>query len=168
MTFCFALVFCILLISCNKQAPQLPSNKGEVVDSNVVALLEINKELTNKEDSILKHFVEITNKDFKKQDIGFWYLIEQPTDGSLLKDQELCKFSSKIISLDGKVLEEEVKQAVIGKKQLVTGLEEGLKLLRKGEKATFIIPWYLAYGMKGNEPLIPPYTSLVCEIELYK
>jgi len=167
ITFCFALVFCFLLISCKKQAPQLPSNKGEVVDEKRVELLEINQELTIQEDSILKEYAEKQDADFKKNDIGFWYKIDKRIEGPYLKEKETCKFSCKMMSLKGEVLVDEVKQAVIGKKQLVIGLEEGLKLLHKGESATFIIPSYLAYGMKGNEPLIPPYTSLICKIELF-
>jgi len=70
--------------------------------------------------------------------------------------------------INGKVIQEDEKQVIIGKKQVVTGLEEGLKLMHKGESATFIIPSYLGFGMKGNMPLVPPYTSLVYQIKLYK
>jgi FKBP-type peptidyl-prolyl cis-trans isomerase len=68
--------------------------------------------------------------------------------------------------LNGKVLQVDEKNIIIGKRQVVTGLEEGLKLMHKGESATFIIPWYLGYGMKGNEPLVPPYTTLIYQIKL--
>jgi len=168
VSFCFAMFFCCMLISCKKQTPQLPSNKAEVIDQDVVELLEINQRLTLKEDSILKKHAEGADENFKKQGIGFWYKIDRPAEGPYLKDQEACNFSCKMMSLDGKVLEQKDKRAVIGKKQLVVGLEEGLKLLHKGESATFVIPWYLAYGMKGNEPLVPPYTSLIYEVKLHE
>jgi len=84
-----------------------------------------------------------------------------------IKDSTSCKISCQVSTLNGKVLQNEIKKLVIGKKLVATGLEEGLKLCRKGDNAIFIIPWYLAYGMKGNEPLIPPYTSLIYKIKVY-
>ena len=165
-----SLIVSVLLIvfsSCNKPLPQLPSNKGNIADENVAKLLIINQSLAIKEDSILNQF---TKKDaaFKKNELGFWYKIDQTTNGQSLKDKDLCKFTCKILLLNGKVLSDDDKQIIIGKKQVVMGLEEGLKLMHKGENATFIIPWYLGYGMKGNEPLVPPYTSLIYNIKLHK
>lgn len=162
------LILLALLISCAKHKPQLPSNKGNVVDKSGAFLLEMNQRLTLKEDSILLKFVQKSDKGFKKNELGFWYAILQDTKKTKLQDKDFCTFDCKISLLNGKVLLTEVKQANIGKKELVQGLEEGLKLMRKGESATFVIPWYLAYGMKGNGKLIPPYTSLVYEVRLYE
>jgi len=100
--------------------------------------------------------------------LGFWYKIYPSTDGTLIKDKEKCQFAYQLTSLDGKVMEQTNKQIVIGKKQIVVGLEEGIKLLHKGDSATFIIPWYLGYGMKGNKSVVPPYTSLIYHIKVMK
>jgi len=54
---------------------------------------------------------------------------------------------------------------VVGKKAVIPGWDEGLQLLNKGEKATFIIPSSLAYGEQGYGP-IGPFTPLVFEVEL--
>lgn len=53
---------------------------------------------------------------------------------------------------------------VIG--EIVEGLNEGLALLAKGGKATFIIPSALGYGEQGARPYINPYTPLVFEVEV--
>jgi len=71
------LLFCILILSCNRQRPQLPSNKGNETDSNTVSLLTINQNLTKKEDVILKKFALQKDKTFKRSEIGFWYKIDQ-------------------------------------------------------------------------------------------
>ena len=158
---------CFLLFSCNKQSPQLPSNKGNTADKNIVSLLIINQNLSKKEDRILEKYALQKDKAFKRSGIGFWYKIDQTGSKSRVKDSLVCKFSCKLMSLTGKMLENEEKQIVIGKKQVVIGLEEGLKLMNKGDSATIIIPWYLAYGMKGNEPLIQPYTSIIYKIKIH-
>ena len=62
--------------------------------------------------------------------------------------------------LKGAELLSEKKTVRFGKKEIPTGLEDGLRLMRKGETLRLIVPWYLAYGMKGEDN-IPPYTSLM-------
>jgi FKBP-type peptidyl-prolyl cis-trans isomerase len=159
-------LLCFLLLSCTKQQPQLPSNKGVEIDKRAVSLLTINQNLAKKEDGILKTIALQKDKAFKKSEIGFWYKIERIGKGSKINDSTVCKFSCRLMSLKGKLLQQDEKQIVIGKKQIVAGLEEGLKLMNKGDSATIIIPWYLAYGMKGEEPLIPPYTSLIYIVKI--
>ncbi|HEX8515588.1 MAG TPA: FKBP-type peptidyl-prolyl cis-trans isomerase [Bacteroidia bacterium] len=71
---------------------------------------------------------------------------------------------------DGKMFDSSIERgqplkANIGKGQLFTGLEEGIALMRKGEKARMIIPSKLAFGEKGSGP-IPANADLVFDIEL--
>ena len=156
-----------LFVSCTKTAPQLPANKGNVVDKNISNLMEVNQKLAAKEDSILMIFATKADVKFKKSEIGFWYKVDVPTNGEPIKDKDFCNLSCTSLSLDMKVIQTEKMQIIIGKKQLVVGLEEGLKLLHKGESATFIIPWYLAYGRNGKGSHIKPYTSIVYQIKLF-
>ena len=157
----------VVLLSCNRQKPQLPANKGSVTDTSAVSLLTINQNLAKKEDVIIKKIALQNDKSFKRNELGFWYNIDHTGKGSAIKDSTICKLSYRLSTLNGKELQNEIKQVVVGKKQVATGLEEGLKLMERGDSATFIIPWYLAYGMKGNEPLIPPYTSLIYKIKVF-
>lgn len=53
----------------------------------------------------------------------------------------------------------------LGVDNLIPGLEEGLKLLKVGDFATFIIPPQLAYGSKKMN-LIPPYSTIGFDIHL--
>ena len=160
------LIFCCLLLSCTKQQPQLPSNKGVDIDRKAVSLLAINQNLAKKEDGIIKTIALQKDKAFKKSGIGFWYKIDRVGNGPKINDSTVCRFSCRLMSLKGKLLQRDEKQIVIGKKQIVAGLEEGLKLMNEGDSATIIVPWYLAYGMKGEEPLIPPYTSLIYAVKI--
>ena len=53
----------------------------------------------------------------------------------------------------------------VGQRAVIPGWDEGLQLLSKGEKATFIIPSSLAYGEQGYGP-IAPFSTLVFDVEL--
>lgn len=52
----------------------------------------------------------------------------------------------------------------IGGTGMIRGLAEGLSMLNKGAKATFILPSSIAYGEQGNG-LIQPFSPLVFDIE---
>jgi FKBP-type peptidyl-prolyl cis-trans isomerase len=159
------LVICFGFISCIKQAPQLPSNKGIVKDKTPDSLLKMNHGLTIREDSLLKIFAN-KKGSFQKNQVGFWYTVFKTGKGASIKDSVQCSYYFEIKKLSGEILQSGKNQIIIGKKQTIVGLEEGLKLMHKGDSATFIIPWYLAYGMTGNKPLIPPYTSLIYNVKL--
>lgn len=164
--FTFIILLCVVLFSCKKQAPQLPSNKIVVDNSEAQTMLAINQNLAAKEDSLLQIFVDKKKQSFIKNELGFWYKIDKAGKGEIITDKSVCSYSYKLLLINEKSVKQGTVKTVIGKKEIVNGLEEGIKLLHYGDCATFIIPWYLAYGMNGDKPLIPPYTSVIYEIKL--
>jgi FK506-binding nuclear protein len=54
----------------------------------------------------------------------------------------------------------------IGKGEVIKGWEEGILGLNVGTKAILIIPSNMAYGSRGAMPDIPPFSTLVFEIEI--
>lgn len=51
---------------------------------------------------------------------------------------------------------------------VIKGWQEGIQLMSEGSKYRFFIPSYLAYGEKGAGNFIPPYSTLIFDIELIK
>lgn len=56
----------------------------------------------------------------------------------------------------------------LGIGQVIQGWDEGIALLKEGDKARFVIPSYLGYGERGAGGVIPPNATLVFDVELVK
>ncbi|MDR0370601.1 MAG: FKBP-type peptidyl-prolyl cis-trans isomerase [Prevotellaceae bacterium] len=165
----FVVLFIFCLFSCRKKEAQLPANKIETKSQiQSETLRTINQEMVLLEDSFLHGFISGQDSAFNKHDSGFYYkkLIEKT--GETPKEHDECLFKYSLCLIDGTVLENAQKNVTIGKKEIPVGLEEGLLLMREGEKAIFYLPSSIAYRMKGYEHLVPPYTSVRFEVELMK
>lgn len=74
--------------------------------------------------------------------------------------------------LDGTEFDNSIKRGepiefVLGQGNVIPGWDEGIAMMKVGEKATLLIPSKLAYGENGNQ-VIPPYSPLVFDVELVK
>jgi FKBP-type peptidyl-prolyl cis-trans isomerase len=54
----------------------------------------------------------------------------------------------------------------LGAGEVIMGWEEAFAEMRPGEKRLLIIPFALAYGLRGNPPKIPNRATLVFEVQL--
>ena len=73
--------------------------------------------------------------------------------------------------LDGTVFDSSYKRKQpidfnVGVGQVIAGWDEGIQLLKVGDKARFVIPSNLAYGSAGAGGVIPPDATLIFDVEL--
>ena len=54
----------------------------------------------------------------------------------------------------------------LGRGQVIPGWDEGIALLRVGDRVLFTIPPGLGYGAPGMPPVIPPSATLIFDVEL--
>ena len=96
-----------------------------------------------------------------------WIYSEKTAKTTKLKNGDNCKIKYRIYSFTDSLLDQKTEFIIIGKKQVANGIEEAILLMNNSDSAILIMPWYLGYGMKGNEN-VPPYTSVVVKLEILK
>ncbi len=101
---------------------------------------------------------------------GLYYIEQKAGKGSNPMKGQLCKVHYKGTLLDGTIFDSslgrEPFEFELGMGQVIMGWEEGIAMMKKGGKATLILPSPIAYGERGAGQVIPPYTPLVFEVEL--
>ena len=95
------------------------------------------------------------------------------TEGTGIKpsanDQVKCHYEGTLF--DGTLFDSSVKRgqpAVFGVSQVIKGWVEALQLMPEGSKWKLYIPSELGYGSQQAGEMIPPYSTLIFEVELIK
>ena len=84
-------------------------------------------------------------------------------------DSVECHYEGFLI--DGTVFDSSVQRgqtATFPLNGVIKGWTEGLQLMKEGGKTRFFIPYNLAYGEAGAAGSIPPYSTLIFDVELIK
>lgn len=84
-------------------------------------------------------------------------------------DTVRCHYEGRL--LDGTVFDSSYKRnapADFGLQQVIAGWTEGVQLMGEGAKYRFYIPYMLAYGEGGAGAMIPPFATLIFDVELIK
>lgn len=125
----------------------------------------------DEENSLINRFLINMNYPLKKTDSGLHILTinkgagKKPSVGSTVKIDYTAAF------IDGSVFDSTLERSepfsfVTGKKEVIVGLEEAVMNMQVGDHCLAIIPFRLAYGDQKYGNVIPPFSTLVFEIEL--
>jgi FKBP-type peptidyl-prolyl cis-trans isomerase FkpA len=139
------------------------------------AFLKWIEDFSEYEKEILRQFIQGSKITVKPTSTGLYYIRLSPGNGRKVKPGDTVSIDYEGRFLDGKFFDSTIKrfepfQFVYGQEwQVIKGLEEGVGMMEEGEKALLIVPSDLAFGQEGSSTgIIPPYTSLIYEVELKK
>ena len=110
---------------------------------------------------------------FNKTESGLRYQIIQQGAGAKAEKGKNVAVHYKGQLADGTVFDSSYKrnqpiEFPVGVGQVISGWDEGIQLLKVGDKARFVIPSHLGYGSRGAGGVIPPNATLIFDVELMK
>ena len=114
------------------------------------------------------------HKDWKmtKTGSGLRYFVYEEGDvnGEFAKAGQIAEIEYSIELLDGtecyKTEPDEYEEMVIDRSDVERGVQEGVKKLKVGDRAKFIIPSHIGHGLLGDMNKIPPLNTIVVDIHL--
>jgi FKBP-type peptidyl-prolyl cis-trans isomerase len=108
---------------------------------------------------------------FEATESGLRYKMIQKGDGAQAEGGNQVSVHYEGSLLSGQVFDSSYKRSEpikfqLGVGQVIKGWDEGIALLKVGDKARFVIPSDLAYGSAGAGGVIPPDATLIFDVEL--
>jgi len=108
---------------------------------------------------------------FEKTESGLRYQFIQRGEGKKAENGKTVSVHYEGSLENGKVFDSSYprKKPIdfrLGEGQVIEGWDEGIALLRVGDKARFVIPSHLGYGSRGAGGAIPPNATLIFDVEL--
>ncbi len=111
------------------------------------------------------------NSDVITTTSGLQYKVLQQGSGKqpIASDRVTVHYTGTLT--DGTIFDSSVKRgqpATFSVGGVIRGWTEALQLMKEGDKWMLYIPYDLAYGERGSGGQIPPYSTLLFEVELIK
>jgi FKBP-type peptidyl-prolyl cis-trans isomerase FkpA len=160
------IIFLFSLFSCREKTTgsQDSSRPGK----NEMA--DLNRYLVQKDRERIINYIERKNLEMSESSTGLWFQILKEGTGKVFTENDKIVMNYECSLLDGtKCYSSDnlgPKEIVLGKSTIEPGLNEGLRLLKPGAHAIFIIPPFLGYGLIGDRKMIPSRAVLVYNINI--
>ncbi|MEJ2595571.1 MAG: FKBP-type peptidyl-prolyl cis-trans isomerase [bacterium] len=134
------------------------------------SLEKVNRYLVKSEREDIENYIRRHGWEMQETGSGLRYMIYEKGRGSAAKRGRIAILDYKLWLINGDLVyssdTEGQKVFEIGKGGVESGLEEGILLMHAGDRARFILPAHLAYGLLGDDRKIPPRTAIVYDITL--
>lgn len=161
----------IAFVSCKQQQARMPISRssGTFMKESAVRNKKIIAGEEGKIDSIIKSNPKIEYFASKK---GYWYYYETKNNQDTLRPKkgDVASFDYQIMDLKGNVVYSEVELKpqtyIVDKQNIMMGLRDGIKMMHKNEKVTFLFPSHMAFGYRGDLKRINTNQPIICTVTL--
>ncbi|UCG27170.1 MAG: FKBP-type peptidyl-prolyl cis-trans isomerase [Bacteroidales bacterium] len=123
-----------------------------------------------KEKRLLQEFIENNNISISPTVSGLYYIETETGTGNQPQSGETVAVHYTGWLMDSTMFDSSAGEApftfTLGVGYVIPGWDEGIVLMKRGGKASLIIPSWLAYGSEGAGSSIPPYSTLLFDVEL--
>jgi FKBP-type peptidyl-prolyl cis-trans isomerase FkpA len=157
----------LAVCSCARKERTENSERADVQKEDLV---RANQFLVGKDMDLINAYVKRRGWEMEFTGTGLGFQVYQNGTGKRVERGRNISMEYTLSLLDGRVCyssrEDGPKTFRVGQGRVEAGLEEGVLMLREGDRARFIIPPFLAHGLIGDQDKIPPRAVLIYEIEV--
>ena len=133
-------------------------------------MADLNRYFVRKDRERIQNYIERKNLRMSESPTGMWYQLVKEGEGENFSDKDDVTFDYECSLLDGTKCysskEMGPKEIILGRSEIEPGLYEGLRMLKRGAEAIFIMPPYLAYGFLGDGKKIPSRSVIVYNVRI--
>ncbi len=155
----------MLMLACD---PPVQEYHTQGPDPVAEQFIRANQYMFRRHQDHIAAFVERVGWDAHRTPSGLWIIIEEPGSGAVVRENSRVTYTYASTLLDGSPCYESTDrdpmEVIVGKGGVESGVEEGLKHLRKGAKAVFLIPPHLGHGNFGDRDRIPGNSVLIYRV----
>ncbi len=148
-------------------------NRPESTDEQLLQkedLMNVNRFLAGKDMELINAYISRRKWDMDFSKTGLGYQIYEHGKGMKVEPGNTVTLEYTQSLIDGRICysseEDGHKIFKVGQGGVEAGLEEGVLMLREGDKARFILPPFLAHGLIGDQNRVPPRAIIIYEINL--
>lgn len=162
----------LLANSCKQQQEArkpLSHSSGSFMKKSIVR----NKKLIAGEEEQIQAIIKHNPKtNFLASNKGYWYsyATRNTLDSLTPKKGDVALFDYEVKDLKGHLIYSQTELSpqtyYVDKQDIMMGLRDGIKLMRKKEKVTFLFPSHMAYGYHGDSKKIGTNQPLLCVVTL--
>ena len=167
------LFFTIVLLTSCKQHQEARKPISQSSGSFMKQSIARNKKMIAKEeDQIAAVIKSDPSKKYIASKKGYWYYYETRnlTDSLTPQKGDIAFFDYEIKDLKGNIIysqaELEPQVYKVDKQDIMMGLRDGIKLMRKTEKVHFLFTSHMGYGYHGDNNKIGTNQPLFCTVTL--
>jgi len=162
----FIALLSLLTVSCNPGNQNAANRKKPGKEE----MADLNRYMVTKDRERIENYIARKNLDMTETQSGLWYVILNEGAGECFKNYDKVLIEYECFLLDGTKCysseEKGPKEVIIGKSGVEPGLDQGLRFMKPGGKATFIIPPFLGWGIPGDGEKIPSRAILVYNVNI--
>lgn len=134
------------------------------------SLLNFNRQVVQDESQEIADFILRYHWKMTTTQTGLRYMIYKSGTGHTAKKGDVVSILYNVHLLNGDLVFSTDPlnpfKFEIGKRRVPIGLEEGVMMMKTGEKAKLIVPSHLAFGLIGDLDKVPNRAILVYDVEI--
>ena len=160
----------VLAVSCTEaKKDKFPEHKADE-RSTADSVVDLNRRVVESEIQEIDDYIRRYQWEMMKTQTGLRYMIYQKGSGPVVSQGSIVSIKYRVNLLNGDLVfrtdPAKLFSFQTGKRDVVSGLEEGVMLMKKGDHAKLIVPSHLAFGLLGDLGKVPSRAVLVYDVEL--